>query len=1061
MEKIIRKFFSIEMMTLGLFAFLAAIATATFIESAHGTQAARAVIYNAWWFEVLLVYLSINLIVNIFRYNLWRKEKIAVLTFHLAFLIIMLGAAITRYISFEGMMPIREGKQSNIIYSSDGYLQVLAHDNSMQYEMSKKLFLSDISNNHFSVSFHKPNNEDEHVEIQYVNFIPNAVDRLKTNVPNGKRIIEVVTPGPMGMDTNFVEHGSYFESNGFVLSYEAEDAPQGAVKIFQSPNGFQMQSPAPLRYLKMADQSSGTLPADTLVPFEMKRLYTMNGQNFVFRAYHKNAAIAKIKSDKKGTGKDVLFVSLHSGNKDTLIELAGGQGTVPDPSYFFFDGLNYKMAYAALPVQTPFYVALKDFRLEKYPGSDSPSSYLSDLTVIDKEKNVQFDKRVYMNHVMDYRGYRFFQSGYDPDELGTRLSVNQDYWGTNITYIGYLLMGIGMLLTLFSPNTRFRELSTKINAIHTKKASLGLIVFLLSGIGFTQTTDNSHTHTHQHTNNDAITIGGRKRSAQQKKFDETPISPEHIKKFESLLVQNTEGRIHPIHTMALEIMHKVYRADNYNKLSPCQVFLDMLINPEYWIDQSIILVSNPVLQQQLHLNGKYASFRQFFDPNTGVYLFKNEVEAATQKPQKKQNELDKQYIKVNERVQVLNMVFLYNFFKIIPVKAAQNNAWFTPMDKNAPYTNQDSLIPKLIYSYLGAVVDGKINGNYREADKWLGHIKDYQRKIANAICPTEGQVKAEIFYNKSNVNSNLAYTYLLFGFLLLMVFFARVFTKNTQWTNIPNKTLAVLMFIVFVIHGIALGMRWYVSGHAPWSDGYEAIVFIAWVGVLAGFYFSLKSAVTLGATAMLSFFLLFVAHLNQLDPQITNLVPVLKSYWLMIHVAIITGSYGFLGLGCILSIINLCLFIFRTKNNGKRVTLNINEVSYVSEMSITVGLFMLTIGTFLGGIWANESWGRYWGWDPKEVWALVSVLAYAIVLHLRLIPKMNTKIVFNTAAMWGYSMILFTFFGVNFFLVGLHSYANGEAEKMWPTWVLFTIFGFIVFNLIAIFRDRQYKKSVV
>jgi len=198
--------------------------------------------------------------------------------------------------------------------------------------------------------------------------------------------------------------------------------------------------------------------------------------------------------------------------------------------------------------------------------------------------------------------------------------------------------------------------------------------------------------------------------------------------------------------------------------------------------------------------------------------------------------------------------------------------------------------------------------------------------------------------------------------------------------------------------------------------------------------------------------------MNLLDPEITPLVPVLKSYWLMIHVAIITGSYGFLGLAAILGILNLALYIFRTQRNGEVVTINITELTYVSEMTMTIGLFMLTIGTFLGGVWANESWGRYWGWDPKETWALVSVLVYAVILHLRYIPALKSKFLFNVVSLWGYSAILFTFFGVNFFLVGLHSYAQGDGFAKLPNWVYVTIVFFTLFTLFAWIRNRKHSK---
>jgi cytochrome c-type biogenesis protein CcsB len=271
----------------------------------------------------------------------------------------------------------------------------------------------------------------------------------------------------------------------------------------------------------------------------------------------------------------------------------------------------------------------------------------------------------------------------------------------------------------------------------------------------------------------------------------------------------------------------------------------------------------------------------------------------------------------------------------------------------------------------------------------------------------------------------------------------------------------VLMGIIFVYHGVGVGMRWYISGHAPWSNGYEAVIFIAWIAMIAGFVFSRKNGAVLPATAILAFFILFVTELNLMDPEITPLQPVLKSYWLMIHVAIITGSYGFLGLGAILGFVNMIMYIFRNSSNGKRITSQINEITAVSEMTITIGLYMLTIGTFLGGVWANESWGRYWGWDPKETWALVSVLVYAVILHLRFIPGLSGKFTFNLVSFWGFASIIFTFFGVNFYLVGLHSYAQGEGLAEIPNWIFVTVFVLGLFSVFSFYRLKMYSKSLL
>ena len=228
--------------------------------------------------------------------------------------------------------------------------------------------------------------------------------------------------------------------------------------------------------------------------------------------------------------------------------------------------------------------------------------------------------------------------------------------------------------------------------------------------------------------------------------------------------------------------------------------------------------------------------------------------------------------------------------------------------------------------------------------------------------------------------------------------------------------------------------------------------------MLAGFLFSRKNAVVIAGTAVLASLMIFVTELNLLDPEITPLQPVLKSYWLMIHVAVIQEVMVF-RLGMYTWILNLTLYIFRTQKTANSITTNITELTYISEMTMTIGVFMLTIGTFLGGIWANESWGRYWGWDPKETWALVSVLVYATILHLRFIPGLKSKFVFNLVAFWGYSAILFTFFGVNFVLVGLHSYAQGDGLGDIPNWIWITAIVFLVYSILAYFRNRSYLNS--
>ena len=270
------------------------------------------------------------------------------------------------------------------------------------------------------------------------------------------------------------------------------------------------------------------------------------------------------------------------------------------------------------------------------------------------------------------------------------------------------------------------------------------------------------------------------------------------------------------------------------------------------------------------------------------------------------------------------------------------------------------------------------------------------------------------------------------------------------------KILFSLAVAGFIFHTLGLGIRWYISGHSPMSNGYESMLFISWVTMLAGFIFSRKSLLALAATAVLAGMTLMVAHLSFMDPEITNLVPVLKSYWLTLHVSVITGSYGFLGLGAILGLIVMIMMLFVNKRNQERISATIDELTVINYRTLTLGLYFLTIGTFLGAVWANESWGRYWGWDPKETWSLITIVIYSFVTHSRMIPGMKDVYSFNLLSLFAFSSVLMTYFGVNYYLSGLHSYAGGDAVPV-PVFVYMAV---IILVSLGVASYMMYKRMV-
>ncbi|MCF8411690.1 MAG: cytochrome c biogenesis protein CcsA, partial [Crocinitomicaceae bacterium] len=640
---------------------------------------------------------------------------------------------------------------------------------------------------------------------------------------------------------------------------------------------------------------------------------------------------------------------------------------------------------------------------------------------------------------------------------------------------GYLLMAIGMMLSLFSSNGRFKELNSKLKKLKEKRTHLASLLLIIA-LGFGQSSfaqnatidsDQEHHdhdgHDHSGHNHDATPNEEPElSSAQNAKKEKTVfyvVSKEHSAELATLLIQDFSGRIIPFHTLCDQLLRKIYRSNNYNDWNAVQTVLSMHMYPTHWMKQPIIQVPAQ-LRDQLKLKKEFASLEDVMD-KTGQFKWLKQYEEAFKKADSRKNEFDKKLIKLNEKFEVVQAIFMWRYMKLIPKSNDKENRWFTPL--SVELGASDTLMSSVVLRYLSVVNQAAQDSKYGQATDLLSQFKGMQRKVAKNIVPNETAVKMEVSYNKMDIFKNSYRSYLTLGFLMLILFFIRIFIRPSssvvRISEIIRKSLLFLLIVIFVYHGVGLGMRWYISGHAPWSNGYEAVVFIAWVTMIAGFSFIRKNTVIIAGTAVLASLMIFVTEMNLLDPEITPLVPVLKSYWLMIHVAIITGSYGFLGLAAILGLLNLILYIFRTKKNGEVVTININELTYVSEMTMTIGLFMLTIGTFLGGIWANESWGRYWGWDPKETWALVSVLVYAVILHLRYIPALRGKFLFNVVSFWGYTSILFTFFGVNFFLVGLHSYAQGDGFAKLPNWVYVTIGIFIVITIIAWLRNRQYKEN--
>ncbi|MEI7983751.1 MAG: cytochrome c biogenesis protein ResB, partial [Bacteroidota bacterium] len=505
------------------------------------------------------------------------------------------------------------------------------------------------------------------------------------------------------------------------------------------------------------------------------------------------------------------------------------------------------LAYGNKEIKLPFSLKLDDFVLDRYAGSMSPSSYASEVTLVDSGLNLHEKQRIYMNHVLDHRGYRFFQSSYDTDEKGTVLSVNHDRAGTWVSYTGYLLLALGFFGTLFNRNSRFRTLSRAIDKIRTdRKAGTVVTLFLLF---FT-----------------SVPVFAQQQTIQPH------VGAAHAEKFGHLLVQTFDGRFEPIHTLAYDVMHKITRKDHFHTelkgdMDAIQVFLDMLMDPEYWKQQKIIYVREKAVRDILGVEGQYACFYDFVDQKSN-YKLSAYAEAAFRKRPGEQNAFDKEVIKADERINIWMTVQNGSLLKVFPEQNAANHEWTSFADTMArvPLTgklrdmNQDLPLDRLDYNnmmryYLQMVYDGARTGDYSGAGIMLAHLENTQRQGTPAdLLPAVSKVNTEIWYNKSQIFVMLRNIYgILSLFLLVFAFTENLLSRGSRFVTWTLNLLSVFLAAAFIYHTWGMALRWYLTGHAPWSNGYEALLLVAWGGLLAGFCFMKYSRITLAATAVLAF----------------------------------------------------------------------------------------------------------------------------------------------------------------------------------------------------------------
>ena len=1038
-----------------------AMAVGTFMDQGQSTSPtpySRTLVYNAWWFEAIMVFFLINFIGNIFRHRLLRKEKWATLTLHLSFIFILLGAFITRYYGFEGMMSIREGATENTFLSQKTYLTTYIDGDYKidgQLQRRTKSDVVDFSprlNNkyHLQTTYH-----NSAVSVELIDFISGAEEDIVPD-ENGDFYLKLVEAGSGAPHNHFLKLGQV--SNIHNILYALNKPTVGAINISYSnkTNALTIQSPFGGEYMTMATGQRGLLIKDSIQPLVLRSRYIVGNQAIVFPKPVVKGVFDVVKKSELIKGdQDGLVLKVSANNETKTLKLLGGQGIDNPFKQLKVGGLDFAFKYGSKVLELPFDIKLNDFIAERYPGTEkSYSSFESKVTVYDSREG-DFDFHIYMNNILNHRGYRFFQSSFDPDEKGTILSVNHDYWGTWFTYIGYFLLYFGLLAILISKGARMEVLRKQLDKIKRKKATLILMFTFLSVGLFAQATHNSN-HSFQ-----------RATQIQLDSILAQNITPSAVSdRFGYLVIQDADGRMKPVNTYASELLRKLSKKDHYQNYTADQVFLSMQESPQLWYNVPIIYLKSKKADTIRDLIGipkgqKYAALIDFLDPNLnyklGPFL---EGAYSAQVP----TAIQKEFKAADQRVSLLFNVLEGDALKLFPIPNDNNNKWVSPREfVQSGLVLKDSLYANFIrtgfLAYMATLQNEKVkkNGDYSQSDKLLRAIKTTQQKYGGDTMLTDEKISTEIKYNKNDIFKKLFSWYMYASSLMFILLIVQIIRDKSKILNASVSLFKVLIFLCFGLHTLGLIARWYISGHAPWSDAYESMIYLAWATMAFGVMLGYKSNLTFASTAFVTAMILMIAHWNWMDPSIGNLQPVLNSYWLMIHVAIIVGSYGPFALGMILGLICLLLMILTTANNKQKMLLNVKELTIINEMALTVGLVMLTIGNFLGGMWANESWGRYWGWDPKETWALISIMIYAFVIHMRLIPGLRSRWGFNLATVLAFGSILMTYFGVNFYLAGLHSYAKDD-QQISTIYILSALGLISVLSLFAYLKYRKFYK---
>ena len=635
--------------------------------------------------------------------------------------------------------------------------------------------------------------------------------------------------------------------------------------------------------------------------------------------------------------------------------------------------------------QLPFSITLNQFEIIYYKGTLAPMDFISHISVADKDCHRQIQGKVSMNHIFSYQHYRFYQSGYSEDNEGSVFSVSHDPYGIGITYAGYTLLLLSTVFFFFSPQSRFRQL-LKSPLLH-RSLTVILLLFAFS-----------------------LNSNFLKANSPSPK-----VLPREVAEHFGDLYILYNNRICPLQTFARDFTIKLYGSSSYKGLTPEEVLTGWLFYYDSWKNEPIIRIKSNEARKLLEIEGNYARLKDYISTINEYKLEKmmNHIRSGEQVTDKRGIE------EADEKFNIINLVCTGAMMKIFPCRniAGKTLEWYSQSDQLPQDMDNDKWV--FIRKSMSYVNEMIVMKKYNDACLLLEKIKKYQQKECDGLLPADNKFKAEKIYNQFDYSKSVAMACICIG-LICFIYYCHCMASQKRTSRKAIIILNILLWIVFTYLSAAICLRGYVSNHLPLSNGFETMQFMAWCTLLLTFLLQRKFAMLLPFGFLLCGLTLMVSMLGESNPQITQLMPVLQSPLLSIHVVVIMIAYSLLAFIMLNGVTAVILH-----QSQKECKEQIERLQIISKIILYPAIFLLAIGIFIGAVWANVSWGRYWGWDPKEVWALITMLVYALALHPRSLPWFHRTMFFHVFCITAFITVLITYFGVNFLLGGMHSYANG------------------------------------